>query len=38
VYGEKLAAWDRQIKTLQARYDGQIKTLEMFGNPEQLEK
>ena len=38
VYGEKLAAWDRRIKTLQAQYDSQIKTLELFGNPGQLEK
>ena len=38
VYGEKLAAYERLIKILQTKYDSQIKTLELFGNPGQLEK
>ena len=35
---QRLAACKRLIKILQSKYDAQIKTLELFGNPEQLEK
>jgi predicted esterase YcpF (UPF0227 family) len=35
---QRLAAYKRLIKILQTKYDAQIKTLELFGNPEQLEK
>ena len=38
--GDKIAvvAFSKVISILQGRYDAQLKTLEKFGNPEQLEK
>jgi hypothetical protein len=35
---QRLAVYKRLITILQTKYDAQIKTLEMFGNPGQLEK